>query len=95
MYARLTTFPLQPGSRGALEPIFDKFARLIAQQPGYRGLFFSFDEAGTQFVTLTQWASRGEAEAGPATLRDLAEREMGPLLSGRPNTQILEVYEPQ
>ena len=95
MYARLTIFPLQMGSRAQIEAIMDKYAVLIARQPGHRGSTFCFDAAGDQFTTLTLWNSREEAEAGPARLRDVAQREMGDLLAGPPNTQILEVYEPR
>jgi heme-degrading monooxygenase HmoA len=95
MYARLTNFPLRPGSRAQIETIMDKYAVLIAGQPGHCGSTFCFDATGNQFTTLTLWSSQAEAEAGPATLRDTAQREMGELLSGPPITQVLEVYAPR
>jgi heme-degrading monooxygenase HmoA len=95
MYARLTNFPLRPGSRAQIETIMDKYAALIARQPGHRGSTFCFDATGQQFTTLTLWGSQAEAEAGPAALRDTAQQEMGDLLTGPPITQVLEVYEPR
>jgi len=95
MYARLTTFPMRPESRARVEPIASKYAGILAQQPGHRSTTFCFDEAGTEFVSLSVWESRAQAEAVTAAVRDAAQREMGDLISGAPSTKILEVFEPR
>lgn len=95
MFVRLTTFPLASGSRAQVEPIADKFGRLLAEQPGFARVTFCFDTDDNQLVAISQWATRGHALAATANVRDPAQQELGALLSGAPSTKILEVYEPQ
>jgi len=53
MYARLTTFPLLPGSRAAVEEGNDEWARLLAAQPGHRRTVFYFTATEDQFGSIS------------------------------------------
>jgi heme-degrading monooxygenase HmoA len=95
MYIRLTTFPLRHGRRAEVEPIADRFIRLLAEQPGYQSGMFGFDDADDTFVAVSVWDSRAHAQAATANVRDAAQVALAEQMEGAPSTRLLEVYEPR
>jgi heme-degrading monooxygenase HmoA len=92
MFVRFTTFPLASGSRPQVEPIADKFGRILAEQRGYRSITFCFDDEENMLVAISLWESRAFALAATANVRDPAQQALGELLRGTPTTKIMEVY---
>lgn len=91
MYARLTTFPLLPGSRAAVEEGNDEWARLLAAQPGHRRTVFYFTATEDQFGSISTWDTREAAEAVTGTLGAALAQLMGPVMQGPPPPTIVEV----
>ena len=91
MSARLTTFPLLPGTRAAVEEGNDAWARLLAAQPGHRRTVFYCTAAEDQFGAISTWDTRAAAEAVTAALGAALARSLGPVLAGPPPTTIVEV----
>jgi len=91
MYARLTTFPLRPGSRAEVEEGNADWAALLVVQPGFRRCLFYFTAEEDQFGSFSLWDSREHAEAvGPALGAALGQ-SMGPVVQGPPTTTIVEI----
>ncbi len=86
-YQRVTTFPLRPQSdRSRVEAIAARFADLIAQQPGHRVtcIDIDVDDDTSQLCSVSVWDSADNARAATAKVRDLAQQELGEMLSGKP-----------
>jgi heme-degrading monooxygenase HmoA len=90
MFVGMTTLSLQPGHGQQVEAILQSYQPVATAQPGFRGTLLLADHAGALFVGLTAWASRAEAEAVTALVRDAVERDLGAWLSAPPMTTILE-----
>jgi len=91
-YQRVTTFPLRPQSdRSRVEAIAARFADLIAQQPGHRATCIDIDDDTSQLCSVSVWDSAENARAATAKVRDLAQQELGEMLSAAPTTTIGEV----
>ena len=91
MYARLTTFPLRPGSRVAVEEGIEQWVRLLATQPGHRRSAFYFTEGEDQFGSFSVWDSREAAEAVTRALGVATLQSMASVMQGPPTTQIVEI----
>lgn len=91
MYARLTTFPLRPGTRAAVEEGIDDWVRLLAGQPGHRRSTFYFTETADQFGSFSVWDSREQAEAVTGNLGAATFQSMASVIQGPPTTLIVEI----
>jgi hypothetical protein len=56
----------------------DEFARIRAQQPGYRGVV-TVDAGDGRTLTIALWETEEQSRAASATISPEAERLMGPL----------------
>ena len=56
----------------------EEFARIRAQQPGYRGVV-TVDTGGGRTLTIALWETEEQSRAGSAKIAPEAERLMGPL----------------
>ena len=62
---------------GASEQV-EEFARIRAQQPGYRGVV-TVDAGDGRTLTVALWETEEHSRAGSATIAPEADRLMGPL----------------
>jgi hypothetical protein len=56
----------------------EEFARIRAQQPGYRGVV-TVDAGDGRTLTIALWETEEQSRTGSATIAPEAERLMGPL----------------
>jgi heme-degrading monooxygenase HmoA len=91
MYARLSTYPLRPGTRAAVEEGLEHWIRLLAAQPGHRRTTFYFTAAEDRFGSVSLWDSREQAEAVTGALGAATMQSMGAVMTGPPTTEIVEV----
>jgi hypothetical protein len=94
MYARWVLCSLPLTGRMTMESVAAEVARAYPDQPGFRGVSFLFNDRLGEYVTLSLWESREQAEA--VGLLGLPERHqyLAPVLQGPPIVRVYEVYEP-
>ena len=95
MYASMLTLSLGPGMRSAGEQLADQFSPILKTLKGFKGVsFFADDEAG-EYISLSLWETKEDAEAGTSVTGPKLKEAAGNILKGSPTRRFFEVYEPK
>jgi heme-degrading monooxygenase HmoA len=92
-YARVTRFRLQPGQDDRMEQLTDQVDGLMRAQPGFQTITYVRDQATGEYLALSLWESREQAEAATAG-REALQQHLQEVLAEPPTTTIYEVYDP-
>ncbi len=92
MYARSTTFPLQPKCRDTARDTARDYEKKLSEQPGYLSAAFYLSDKD-ELVIFSTWETREQAEAVTAAVRDEFMRTLREcsLVRGAPHTEIGEM----
>jgi heme-degrading monooxygenase HmoA len=92
-YARLTRFRLQPGQDDRMEQLTDHVDGLMRAQSGFQTITYVRDQATGEYLALSLWDSREQAEAATVG-REAVQQHLQEVLAEPPTTMIYEVYDP-
>ena len=71
------------------------FARRYRNLRGFKSVTYLVSDRGSEFVVLSLWESREDAEAGGLVIQPQAYEVLVSFVKGPPTTHYLEVYEPK
>ena len=94
MFARSVRYNLRAGSRSTVETYVNELAPLYSGRPGFCSLTSMVEGALAEFVVLSVWETREDAEAAGAVRPD-ALQWLDRALLGPPVVRIYEVIEPR
>ena len=95
MYATLSTYQFGPGMRPTGEKSADQSASLIKNLKGFKRITFFADVEIGQYMSLTIWETKEDAEAAYAVIAPKMQEAVGSILKAPPTRKIFEVYEPK
>jgi heme-degrading monooxygenase HmoA len=95
MYALLTTFTLGVGMRSKAEELADRFARLLKNMKGFKNLLCLGDYNVGEYVALSIWQSRDDAEAAASVAGPQLQQALTGIVKGPVTRRCFEVYEPK
>ena len=78
MYAVVREATYDSKKKASASKQVEEFARIRAQQPGYRGVV-TVDVGDGRTLTIALWESEEQSQAGSTKIAPEAERLMGPL----------------
>ena len=93
MFARHVTYHAEPGTRDRVVGIIEGLMPRVRQQSGYLGMLMLVDEAHNEYVGVSQWKTRADAEAVTTTILPLVMEELASVLDSPPVVRIYEVHE--
>jgi len=93
MYARHVTYHAEPGTRDRVVGIIEGLMPRVRQQSGFIGMLMLVDEEHNEYVGVSQWQTRADAEAVTTSILPLAMQELASVLDNPPVTRIYEVHE--
>jgi heme-degrading monooxygenase HmoA len=90
MYARVTTFPIQPGNLDEVIRLFESLAPK-SEQGFVSGLLLT-DRAANKAITVTVWETLADLNASDTyRQQQLASSQVAALLAGKPVAEVCEV----
>jgi heme-degrading monooxygenase HmoA len=93
MFARSVRYNLRAGSRSTFETYVNELAPLYRGQPGFCSLTTMVEGPLAEFVVLSIWETKEDAEAAGA-VRPESLQWLDRALLGPPVVRIYEVFEP-
>jgi hypothetical protein len=94
MYARLVQCSLPLTGRITMESVAAEIGRAYPDQPGFRSLSFLFNDRLGEYITLSLWDTREQAEAAGALGLPERHQYLVPVLQGPPLIRIYELFQP-
>jgi len=94
MYARSVLCSLPLTGRMTMESVAAEIARAYPDRPGFRELSFLFNDRLGEYITLSLWDTREQAEEVGRLGLPERHQYLVPVLQGPPLVRVYEVYEP-
>jgi heme-degrading monooxygenase HmoA len=94
MFARSVRYNLRAGSRSTFETYVNELAPLYHRHPGFCSLTTMVEGSLAEFVVLSTWETKEDAEAA-GSVRPDALQWLDRALLGPPVVRIYEVFEPR
>ena len=95
MYASLFSLNLGPGMRSAGERLADQSNPTLKTRKGFKGVTFFADVESGEYMSLSLWETKEDAEAAAAISGPKLKEAAGNILKGPPTRRFFEVYEPK
>jgi len=95
MYASMLNLNLGPGMRSAGEQLADQSSPILKTLKGFKGVTFFADVEAGEYMSLSLWETKEDAEAGAAISGPKLREAAGNILKGSPTRRFFEVYEPK
>jgi heme-degrading monooxygenase HmoA len=95
MHARLVMFALGPGTRQIHDRLVERFAPALRSIRGFRAVTFGADYEAGEYLSLSLWDSKADADASQEALWPQVEASLGGIVIGSPIVKTFEVHEPE
>ena len=95
MYASMLNLNLGPGMRSAGEQLADQSSPILKTLKGFKGVTFFADVEAGEYMSLSLWETKEDAEAGAAISDTKLKEAVGNILKGPPTRRFFEVYKPK
>ena len=93
MFARHVTYHAEPGHRETIIGYIEGLLPEIRKMPGYIDILMLVDEAANEYVGVSTWATRQDAEDVTTTLMPQIMARLAAVLDAAPIVRIYEVHE--
>ncbi len=93
MYARHVTYHAESGKRDRVVGIIEALMPRVRQQAGFVDMLMLVDEASNEYVGVSRWETREDAEAVTTTILPLVMEELASVLDHPPVVRIYEVHD--
>jgi heme-degrading monooxygenase HmoA len=95
MYARHVTYHAEPGKRERVIGIIEALMPHVRRQAGFVDILMLVDEANDEYVGVSRWKTRADAEAVTIKILPLVIEELASVLDSPPTVRIYEVHDSQ
>lgn len=94
MYARHVTYHAEPGNRERVMDIVEGVMMpAIRQEIGFIDILLLIDESNNEYVGVSRWQTRGDAEAATTSIMPLIMDDLATVLDNPPVVRIYEVHD--
>jgi quinol monooxygenase YgiN len=94
MYARFLTFKARPEQREQVEALANSMVSVMQSLHGFVDLHYLVSDDGTDYASLSFWASKDDAQAAGELLCERVLGRIEGLASEPPKISVYKIYEP-
>ena len=93
MYARHVTYHAEPGNRERVVTLIESLMPEVRRQRGFVDMLMLVDEVSDEYIGVSTWHSREDAEAITTTILPMVMTDLAAILDEPPRVRIFEVHQ--